>query len=624
MFRSLSLLLFAAFVALAASAGTKRALIVGVGDYAQLPDLQKTTGDATGYADVFSNDLGFEVTRLIDPTTVGFLEALDGFLQSIEPGDEVAFIYSGHGWSDGADNFLAFSDAPLESSEFALRHQTISLSTGVLAEIRARKPAVLFAIIDACRDNPFDTGTRSVTRGMVRQEIVPGTLVVYAAGARQRALDRLGPDDDSPYSVFTRSMLPLLKKANVPLQFSVDEVRDEVSALAQTIEHDQRPAIYSDISAGFCFARECQQKMVADQETVDWIYISSDGYTQLDVCEKYRRHLEKYPEGRFAAVAKRNLANPPCAETRLRLKQAAWYADLQGHSDDIYGLDYSPSGRFLASASADNTARLWVVGMGPNTFGQSTVFEGHTEPVMSVRFSPDEEYIVTASKDDTARIWRATGGEAVRVLRGHTGDVNYADFSPDGDRVATASSDGTVIVWDVSTGDKLFTIAGHEQAVRSVRYNPEGSRLVTASNDGRVRVWDAGTGAEVRTLESLEVPATYAEFSPAGDRVIVASADHRAHIWREDGDPLVLTGQNGPLYNATFSHDGEMVATSADDRVAWLWDAENGAQLAQIQDLGAFGADWVAFSPDGKMLAVAMKGADLQLWQLTFEDEPVP
>ena len=128
---------------------------------------------------------------------------------------------------------------------------------------------------------------------------------------------------------------------------------------------------------------------------------------------------------------------------------------------------------------------------------------------------------------------------------------------------------------------------------------------------------------EARTAleQSLDVPATYAEFSPSGDRVVVASADHRAHIWREDGDPLVLTGQNGPLYNATFSHDGEMVATSADDRVAWLWDAENGAQLAPIQDLGAFGADWVAFSPDGKMLAVAMKGADLQLWQLTFELE---
>ena len=92
MFRSLSLLLFAAFVALAASAGTKRALIVGVGDYAQLPDLQKTTGDATGYADVFSNDLGFEVTRLIDPTTVGFLEAQIATLHAL--GVESARIHA--------------------------------------------------------------------------------------------------------------------------------------------------------------------------------------------------------------------------------------------------------------------------------------------------------------------------------------------------------------------------------------------------------------------------------------------------------------------------------------------------------------------------------------------------
>lgn len=623
MFRIACLLAICLCLGLEASAGAKRAFIVGVGTYAELPALQKTTGDANGYADAFSNDLGFEVTRLIDPTRMKFLEAFNGFLSSIEPGDEVAFVFSGHGWSDGADNYLALTDAPLESSEFALRYETVSLSISVLAELKARKPALLFAIVDACRDNPFDTGTRSVTRGMVRQEIVPGTLVVYAAGARQKALDRLGPEDDSPYSVFTRALLPRLKDPTRPLLRSVDETRSEVAMLADTIHHEQRPAIYSDVSLDFCFAGECQLKQVLDQETQDWIYISSDGYTQLDTCEKYRMHLGKYPDGKFAAVAKQALANPPCASRRLKLKQAAWYADLAGHTDEIYGLDYSPSGRFLASASADGTARLWVVGMTPTLFGQSTVFEGHTEPLLSVRFSPNEEFIMTTSKDDTARIWRATGGQPVQTLR-QAADVSFADFSPDGRRVATACYDGSVIVWDLASGEELLALPLQPDAVRSVRYSADGKRLLTASNDGRVGLWNAETGEQIRLIQSGGLAATYAEFDADEERILVASADGTARIWGEADEPLVLEGHDGPLWNAAFSPDGEMVVTTAEDRSARLWDARNGAELAKLQDLGAFGANWAVFAPDGTTIAAAMTGAKLQLWRLTFEDAPAP
>lgn len=625
MIRTLCLTLLAMCLVLGAHAKTKRALIVGVGNYEQLPDLRKTTGDANGYADVFGGDLGFEVTRLIDPTNIEFLEALDGFLQSIEPGDEVAFIFSGHGWSDGADNFLALTDAPLESSEFALRRQTVSLSADVLAELKARKPGLLFAIVDACRDNPFDTGTRSVTRGLSRLEIVPGTLVVYAAGTRQKALDRLGPNDSSPYSVFTRSLLPRLKNPANPLLRSVDEARSEVAILASTINHEQRPAIYSDVSLDYCFAGECALKQVVDQETLDWVEISSVGYTSVDPCTKYARHLEQYPDGKFAAVARSNLANPPCATKRLRLEQVAWYADLDGHSDDVYGVDYSPSGRFAASASADTTARVWIVGMSPSMFGEVSVLEGHAEPVLTVRFSPDEERLVTASEDDTARIWRSVGGEASVVLEGHEGDVAYAEFSPYGDRVVTGSYDNTVRIWDSRTGEELLKIEGHASAVRSVRYSPDGSRLVTASNDGTVKLWNAETGGHVKTIESANVPATYAAFSPDGTRVVVTSADHNARIWEETGDPLVLEGHDGPLWNASFSADGELIATSAKDLSGRIWDAVTGAELARVQDLSAYGANWIEFGPDGDKLICSIKGSGkAQLWTLTFGDRAAP
>ncbi len=300
----------------------KRAFIVGVGDYDELTDLQKTIGDAQGYSEVFQTDLGFEVTRLLDPTLEEFLIAFDAFSESVAPGDEVAFIFSGHGWSDGGDNFLALKDAPQQSSERMLKRATVSLSSVVLDELKGRKPGVLFTIIDACRDNPFDLGTRTMTRGLVRQEMVRGTLVVYAAGAREKALDRLSPDDASPYSVFTRSLLPKLRDPGRPLMRSVDEARNEVAALATTVGHQQRPAIYSDISLDFCFAGDCNTASDAlDQETQDWIYLSSGSYTAVDPCTKYERHLAAYPNGKFAEVARRNLANPPCATASRILPQ---------------------------------------------------------------------------------------------------------------------------------------------------------------------------------------------------------------------------------------------------------------------------------------------------------------
>ncbi len=286
------------FMLPAAASADKRAFIVGVGDYAELTDLQKTIGDAGGYEAAFGGDLGFQVTRLTDPDSDTFLSRFEMFLQSIAPGDQVVFVFSGHGWSDGSDNYLALTDAPRESSEFILKRRTISLSNDILSQINARRPGLVFAIIDACRDNPFDLGTRSVTKGLVRQELVQGTLVVYAAGARQKALDRLGPGDASPYSVFTRSLLPRLKDGSKPLLRSVDEARNEVAALASTIEHNQRPAIYSDISLDFCFDGACRNALVAQQEAFAW-----DLTKRLGTLQAYTLFIQDYPTSVFAAEA---------------------------------------------------------------------------------------------------------------------------------------------------------------------------------------------------------------------------------------------------------------------------------------------------------------------------------
>jgi len=301
-----------------AEAQTKRAFIVGVGDYADLSDLQKTIGDATGYAEVFSQDLDFEVTKLIDPDTDAFFEAFDTFVDSIQPKDQVAFIFSGHGWASGGENYLALSDAPREGTIRALERKTVSLPTDILEVLKAREPGLVFAIIDACRDNPFDTGTRGMQRGLVAVPREEGVAVLFAAGATQTALDRLPTDgaNGSPYSVFTRTLLPKLKDPQTPLARIYEDARTETALLAGSIEHEQRPAMYHELSIDFCFAGgdQCRVGVTLDQEQSDWLYISSDGYGHVNKCTKYERHLEKYPDGRFAEIAQRNLAAPECAQ----------------------------------------------------------------------------------------------------------------------------------------------------------------------------------------------------------------------------------------------------------------------------------------------------------------------
>jgi len=241
-----------------AEAKTKRALIVGVGDYSELTDLQKTTGDANGYAEVFRDKLGYETVQLIDADRAAFSEAFGKFLEQIEPGDEVVFIFSGHGWSDGAENYLVMSDAPREASEYRLKQETFALSSSILAGLRDRNPDLVLAIIDACRDNPFDGGTRSgFSRGLTRITSQRGSMVMFAADSGERALDRLGAEDTSPYSVFTRTLLPKLEDPFMSLQEIAISVKSEVSGLARSVHHEQLPTYYDGLSDRQCLTGEC-------------------------------------------------------------------------------------------------------------------------------------------------------------------------------------------------------------------------------------------------------------------------------------------------------------------------------------------------------------------------------
>jgi hypothetical protein len=127
------------------------------------------------------------------------------------------FVYSGHGWSDGAHNYLVGVDVPGGANQERLTRLSLSLRNGlngVLDDLQRKNAGLKVAIIDACRDDPFQPppGERgyALARGLKPQS-VEGSFIIYSAGEGQSAMDRLSEADTDPDSVFTRTFIPLLR-----------------------------------------------------------------------------------------------------------------------------------------------------------------------------------------------------------------------------------------------------------------------------------------------------------------------------------------------------------------------------------------------------------------------------
>ncbi|MEK7990761.1 MAG: WD40 repeat domain-containing protein [Thiotrichaceae bacterium] len=150
----------------------------------------------------------------------------------------------------------------------------------------------------------------------------------------------------------------------------------------------------------------------------------------------------------------------------------------------------------LASASEDNTIRLWQVGSGQQP---DVTFEAKSG-VNSIAFSPDGKLLASGSNDTLIRLWNVETGQEHNTLQGHEYTVFSVAFSPDGQVLASGSVDKTVRLWDVQTGRELFTLRGHDGWVFSVAFSPDGRYLASGSRDKTVKLWDVSNGNELLTM----------------------------------------------------------------------------------------------------------------------------
>lgn len=230
--------------------------------------------------------------------------------------------------------------------------------------------------------------------------------------------------------------------------------------------------------------------------------------------------------------------------------------NLQGHSLDIYSLDYSRDGRLIVSGSGDRHVKVWDAESGKLLHNLGADDVGPKDGVTSVAFSPDGRFVAAGSLDRVVRIWDVQTGYFIDRFEGHQDSVYSVAFDPDGKTLASGSLDKTLRLWDVSSRSRSrcrHTFVGHKDFVLSVAFAPNGSWIASGSKDRYVHFWDPRSANLLMTLHGHKnsVISVAVSSSPADAGkgwFATGSGDHRARIWSFTtlpGTPAALSQSSG-------------------------------------------------------------------------------
>lgn len=222
------------------------ALVIGNSAYKVNP-LANPTNDAADVASALLA-LGFETTLLQNATISDMRQATRKFADLVSLSDVALVFYAGHGIEVKGRNFLLPINADVKH-EYELEDQAYEAGRwlDMLESIKgANSQRVNIVILDACRDNAFSRGWRSAGRGLARMDAPTGTFVAFATAPGKVASD----GDGQRNSPFTRGLLSVIQRPNLPIELMFKEVRRMV---IEETRGEQVPWDNSSLVGNFSF-----------------------------------------------------------------------------------------------------------------------------------------------------------------------------------------------------------------------------------------------------------------------------------------------------------------------------------------------------------------------------------
>jgi Caspase domain/Putative peptidoglycan binding domain len=340
----------------AAKADRRVAFVVGNGAYQNVAQLTNPPVDSKAMASVLRN-VGFEVVEGSNLTRDKMTERLLEFGKKAQGADIAVFFYAGHGIAINGTNYLLPIDADIKSEMDVKLGAAINIDLTLDQTMGDAKVKLVF--LDACRDNPFtakiksNSPTRSVSvqSGLAEMKSGEGTLIAFATGPGQTALD----GQEGTNSPFTRALVAHIATPGVEIQQAMTEVRAQVN---DETNRGQLPWGHTNLIGSVYLnpVAATASSAAGPSSSVPAAVASGSGGTDVELefwrtvkesnkPEELNAYLTNYPNGQFRSVALARIAaleNGASTTTRnltTGIDPATFTQEANQITEDQIGLD---------------------------------------------------------------------------------------------------------------------------------------------------------------------------------------------------------------------------------------------------------------------------------------------